>query len=120
VDSHARLTTATPLVVPEIVTLPEEIDIANAQRYGDELRAAFKPGVAVVIGDMSRTTFCDSTGIRHLLRASDKAADSGAELRLVIESSGVLRVLATTGVDQLLSIYPSMSAALTNRPGESA
>jgi anti-sigma B factor antagonist len=114
VDASAQTVAASPLVVPEIVALPEEIDIANAQQVGAELCTAFRPGVAVVIADMTRTTFCDSSGIRHLLVASDRAAATGAELRLAIGSTTVLRILGTTGVDQVLKIYPSLQAALTN------
>lgn len=115
-DDNARNTTAKPLVVPEIVTLPAEIDVTNAQSIGDELHAAFGPGVAVVIADMSRTAFLDSSGIRHLLLAHEHAAQANAQLRLVIDSDAVLRILRLTGVDRLLKIYPNLQAALTN-PG---
>jgi anti-anti-sigma regulatory factor len=73
VDDNARNATAKPLVVPEIVTLPAEIDVTNAQSIGDELHAAFGPGVAVVIADMTGTAFLDSSGIRYLLLASEHA-----------------------------------------------
>jgi anti-sigma B factor antagonist len=116
VDNNARNATAKPLVVPEIVTLPGEIDVTNAHSVGDELQAAFGPGVAVVIADMSGTAFLDSSGVRYLLLASEHAAQANAELRLVTESAAVLRVLAITGVDRLLKIYPNLQAALTN-PG---
>ena len=109
-----RLDTVRPLVVPEIVALPPEIDITNADRVGDELRAAFRPGVAVVIADMTRTTFCDSAAARNLLLANDKAAERQAELRLAIPSAAVLRTLAILGLDRVLRIYPSLESALTS------
>jgi len=116
VDNNARNATAKPLVLPEIVTLPGEIDVTNAHSVGDELLAACGPGVAVVIADMTGTAFLDSSGVRSLLLASEHAAQANAELRLVTESAAVLRVLAITGVDRLLKIYPNLQAALTN-PG---
>jgi anti-sigma B factor antagonist len=118
-DVRNRGVSARPLVLPEIVALPDEIDIANSERIGDEMRAALSPDAAVVIADMTRTAFCDSSGIRRLLVANDKATAVGAELRLVIESCAVLRILQVTGADRLLSIYPSLQAALSNavRPG---
>jgi anti-sigma B factor antagonist len=100
------------IIVPEIVSLPEEIDITNADSCGNELRAAIRPGVAVVIADLTRTAFCDSQGMRQLVQAQDRATKAGAELRLAIESPAVLRALKITGLDQLLRIYPSMQAAL--------
>jgi anti-anti-sigma factor len=56
--------------------------------------------------------YCDSSGARALLQASNKAAASHAELRLVIQPGGVLRALQIMGLDQLLRIYPTLPAAL--------
>jgi anti-sigma B factor antagonist len=111
-----RLDTVRPLVVPEIVTLPSEFDITNADSVGGELRAAFRPGVAVVIADMTRTTFCDSAAARNLLLANDKAIERQAELRLAIPSATVLRTLTVLGLDRVLRIYPGLEAALTSEP----
>jgi anti-sigma B factor antagonist len=111
-----RSSTVNPLVVPEIVALPAEIDIGNAQQVGNELIGAFRSGVTVVIADMTRTKFCDSSAVRGLLLANDKAVASSAELRLAIESAAVLRALTVMGVSGMLAIYPSMAAALTNTP----
>jgi len=118
VKPDACPSTVSPLVVPEIVTLPVEIDLTNARQTGDELCAAFGPGIAVVIADMSRTAFCDSSGIRQLLIAHDRAVAGDGELRVVIESPAVRRVLQVIGVDQILSIYPNLQTALTNEAAE--
>jgi len=107
-----RTAAVRPLVIQELVSLPVEIDISNAERVGDELRAAVRPGATVVIADMTRTTFCDSSGARNLLLANRHAAARGAELRLVIPSAAVLRILQVLGLDRGLRIYPTMRAAL--------
>ncbi|HEU5418900.1 MAG TPA: STAS domain-containing protein, partial [Streptosporangiaceae bacterium] len=91
-DEHADRATVTPLVIPEIVRLPGEIDIANADQVRTGLCAAAQPGVAVVIADMTATQFCDSCGVRSLLVAHDAADRAGAELRLVIPSAAVTRM----------------------------
>jgi anti-sigma B factor antagonist len=114
VDTDDRQITARPLVVPEIVTFPAEVDLDNARDLGTALIGAFGPGVAVVIADMTATTFCDSSGLRFLLVANDIAAERGAELRLVITSQSVLRVIRILGVDKLLRICGSMSEALSS------
>ena len=108
--------TVQPLVVPELVALPAEIDIANASEVGETIRAALRPRAAVVIADMTGTAFCDSTGARELLLATERAEKSHAELRLVIRDGSVLRILTVLGFDRLLRIYPTMSAALTGSP----
>ena len=55
---------------PVIVTLPAEIDMANADSIGKQLAAASGPSAAVVIADMTATTFCDSVGMRMLVLAA--------------------------------------------------
>lgn len=110
---RTRIRTVSPLVVPEIVVFPPEVDISNAERFGAEMLAAFRPGVTVVIADMTLTDFCDSSGIRELVIAHQRAIRSLAQLRVVVTSDAVRRVLHMTGVDQVLDIRPSMGAALT-------
>jgi anti-sigma B factor antagonist len=97
---------------PVIVPLPAEIDIVNAGDVGEQLRAAFAPGVSVVIADLGSTVFCDSSGVRQLVLAHKRAVASNRELRVVISSAGVLRVLAILGIDRVLEIYPDLAAAL--------
>jgi anti-sigma B factor antagonist len=103
-------------VRPTIATLPAGMDVTNAERVGADLRAAFAPGVTVVVADMTATTFCDSLGIRALVRAHQRAAASDAELRLVVPSARVMRLLAVLGLDGLLAIHPSLQEALPAEP----
>jgi len=100
---------------PVVVTLPAEVDISNAGGIGEELCAAFAPGVRTVIADMTGTRFCDSSGISMLVQAHRKATASHAELRLVALSTAVLRALSAVRIDLLLPVYPSLADAL--RPG---
>jgi anti-sigma B factor antagonist len=101
---------------PVVVTLPAEIDISNADRVGDELVAAFAPGVKTVIADMTDTRFCDSTGISMLVVAHRKATASNGQLRLVVLSTTVLRALTLVRLDHLLPVYPSLADALEPEP----
>ena len=95
-----------------IVPLPSEIDIANADDVGEQLRAAFAPGVTVVIADLGSTTFCDTSGAVQLALANKRAVASNRVLRAVVPSAGVLRVLAILGIDRVLEIYPDLAQAL--------
>ena len=105
------LAVATGVTVP-----PAEIDVSNADRVASELLAAIKPGVRVVIVDMTLTTFCDSSGLRAIAQAHDRAQAQGAELRLVTAAPGVLRVLAVTGLDAVVPVYPRLDEALAAAP----
>ncbi len=99
-----------------VVALPAEIDMANADGVGEQLRSAFAPGVSMVVADMTLTVFCDSYGMRALVLARRCAADCHAQLCLVVSHPSVLQVLRLAGLDRLLPVYPSLGAALTDGP----
>jgi anti-sigma B factor antagonist len=103
-----------------VVALPAEIDLDNADQIGRQLGAALAPGVAMVIADMTATSFCDTSGVRMLVLAHKGAAACHAELRVVIPSANVLGVLAIMKVDRVLRIYPSLEDALASRGLETA
>jgi anti-sigma B factor antagonist len=103
-----------------VIALPAEIDAANADKIGQELLRATSLGAAVVVIDMSATTFCDSAGVQAIIAAYRHAGANGTRLRLV--ATTVLRVLTLVGADQLVPVYPALEAALgdTPRPGQQA
>jgi anti-sigma B factor antagonist len=92
-----------------IITMPAEIDAANADQVRQALLGAASLDVAVLIIDMSGTTFCDSAGVRAVIAAYQQAAAAGTPLRLVTTS--ILRVFQVIGTDQLIPIYPTLEAA---------
>ena len=99
---------------PVTVNLPHEIDLTNADGVGEQLAAACAPGAAIVIADMTATTFCDSTGIRMLVRACQQATDHGTELRLLVTRPGVWRAMQVMGADLVLPVYQSLHEALAD------
>jgi anti-anti-sigma factor len=101
---------------PVIIALPAEIDMANADQVGRQLGSAFAAGVTTVIADMRVTRFCDSSGISMLVRAHKQATANGTQLRLVVLSTAVLRILTLVQMDHLLLIYPTLSQALAAGP----
>ena|SRR5919108_819280 len=102
---------------PVVVTLPREIDLANAPQAGRQLGAALATGATIVVADMTGTTFCDSMGMRALVMAHKRAAACHAELRVVVPSAGIRRVMAITKVDTVLRLYRRLDAALAADPG---
>jgi anti-sigma B factor antagonist len=100
-----------------VVTAPEEIDLANAAGLQAALLEAARaelaePGRALVVVDMSRTRFCDSTGLNALVAAARQARADGGEVRLVVVGEAVARIVALTGVDRVIPIYASLEDAL--------
>jgi anti-sigma B factor antagonist len=103
-----------------VITLPEEIDISNADQVRDDLLSLLNRGPAVMIVDMAQTTFCDSAGVNALVRAHKRATANGAEMRLIVASPGVQRILAITGVDRLIAVYPNLTTSLDGVDGADA
>ena len=99
-------------LAPVVVALPAQIDITNADRAGARLAAALGVGAAVLIADLTATTFCDCAGVRNLLQAHHQAAAEHRQLRLAARSPGVLLILGLLAVDQVLAVYPDLPSAL--------
>jgi anti-sigma B factor antagonist len=103
-----------------IATLPAEIDLSNAELVRQDLLSVVAQGASRVIVDMTATTFCDSAGITVLVRMVQLATVHGSGLRLAADTPAVIRVLALTGVDKLIEVYPSVAAAMADPGGEVA
>jgi anti-sigma B factor antagonist len=99
-----------------VVSLPAEIDITNADQVREDLLSVLNQGAVLLIADLSRTTFCDSAGVSAVARSFRRAEASQSDMRLVVGTLAVQRVLALTGIDRLLDIYPSVAVALAASP----
>jgi anti-sigma B factor antagonist len=96
-----------------VVEAPQEIDVANAEPFREILVQAACRGHAPVVVNMTGTRFCDSSGVKALASAQNRAVAEGGELLLVIPASAfVLRVLALTGLDRVIPIFTDMNEAL--------
>ena len=101
-----------------VVTLPPEIDVTNADMVREELAPVLNEGAALLIADLSKTSFCDSAGVSALVRTFRRAATSESSMRLVVSTPAVERVLSITGVDRLLETFPSVAASLAGPGGQ--
>lgn len=101
--------------VPVVIT-PEEIDITNAGELRTALleSAARRPGSFVV--DLTRTQFCDTSGLHALVSARKRALTEGGDLLLVTAGAAVPRIFAITGLDQVFSSFTSLEEALAQIP----
>ena len=95
-----------------VVMAPEEIDITNAPDLRSALLQAAANGPGTLVADLTRTRFCDSSGLHTLLAAHKRAQAEGGELLLVIPSPAVLRVFAITTVDRMIPNFTSLEEAL--------
>jgi anti-sigma B factor antagonist len=99
-----------------VVAMPGEIDVSNAPAILSKLLSVLDRQPATLIVDMTTTTFCDSAGMKAVVRAYRRAAAEETELRLVMAAPAVRRVFSVTGIDRLIDTYPTLAAALAGRP----
>ena len=103
-----------------VVSLPEEIDITNSLLLREMLLAVISRQPAVVVADMTATTFCDASGMTAIVTAYRQAAAAGTDIRLVIGHPAARRVFELSGIDNVISIYPDLPAARSGIPETAA
>jgi len=101
-----------------VVSLPEHIDVSNAGQIREALLAVINRGAQALIADMTATISCDQAGAAAVVRAHQRAFTSGTQLRLVVTSEIVRRVLSISGIDRLVPMYPTLPASLAARAPE--
>lgn len=98
-----------------VVVLPDHMDLSNTAEIRSQLLSVINRGATALIADMSATISCDHSGPAAVARAYQRAVTNGTDLRLVISSQVVRRVIRIAGIDQLMSVYPTLEAALADR-----
>jgi anti-sigma B factor antagonist len=95
-----------------VVGAPAEVDITSAEELRSALLISAAKGHDVLVVDMTRTRFCDCSGLQTLMAAHKKARAKGREVRLVTPGTTVLRVFALTGLDRVIPNFTSLAEAL--------
>lgn len=95
-DQHATI------VVPR-----GELDLASAPKLEAELMAAWESGVELVIVDLRCVDFMDSTGLRVVIEAHQRARDRARRFGVVDGGDQVHKLLTMTGTLNALGVAAS-------------
>jgi anti-anti-sigma factor len=87
-----------------------ELDLATTPKLEGAL--AESGSALPMILDLSECTLVDSSGVRALVNAARATRDAGHRLAVVADDPGILRVLEITAVDELMTVHPTLDAAL--------
>jgi anti-anti-sigma factor len=87
-----------------VVAARGELDLRTSPELEARLTRAFDAGAELVILDLRQIEFMDSTGLRAVLGAHQRAHDTGRRFALVRGADQVERVLTLTGVRDLLTV----------------
>jgi stage II sporulation protein AA (anti-sigma F factor antagonist) len=95
-----------------VVGTPEEIDITNADGLRLALVQAAGNGHKRFVVDMTRTRFCDASGVHVLAAAHRRAQEENRQLLLAVSYPPVRRTFALIGIDQMIPSFASLEQAL--------
>lgn len=96
-----------------VVALPDQMDVANAGQIQQGLLPVIDRSAMALTADMTATISCDHAGADAAVHAFQWAVISGTELRLVVTTRHLSRMLSLSGVDRVVCNYPSREAATT-------
>lgn len=95
-----------------VVQASGEIDQLTAPALSEAIgRMLDAPGSAVLV-DLTAVGFLGSAGLAVLVEAATRAEKDARQLRVIADGPPVLRPLALTGLETVLSIHPTREAAL--------
>ncbi len=93
------------------VHLRGELDLSSAERVERELERVESERPELIVLDLSGLTFLDSTGLRLIVTADQRARQSDRRLAVVRGPATVQRVFTITKLDERLEMVDSASQA---------
>jgi anti-sigma B factor antagonist len=102
-----------------VIAVRGELDLASAPQLVARLDTQRNGGRrARVLVDLTGLAFCDSSGLRALIRAAGEVRSAGGRLAVCVGDGPVARLLEITGAGEWLHLHPDAAdgvAALARR-----
>jgi anti-anti-sigma factor len=89
------------------LTLEGELDLASSVQVEEQLGALEAARPERIVIDLAGLAFIDSTGLRTLIQADQRAREAGSELVLRPGDEGIQRVFELTGALDVLRFEPA-------------
>ncbi|MFB7353112.1 STAS domain-containing protein [Streptomyces gardneri] len=100
-----------------VLTVEGELDMETAGRLEDLLTEQFGQGRRRLVLDLSALGFMDSSGLNILIRAVNRARETGGDLYLAAPTPAVRRILEITGVTTTMPPHDDVADALAAAGG---
>src|SRR5215468_7498602 len=97
-----------------------EIDVYTAPQLRERLIALVEDGARLVVVDLARVEFLDSTGLGVLVGALKRLRGVNGELALVCAQERLLKIFRITGLDRVFRLFETVDAATNAGPATSA
>jgi anti-anti-sigma factor len=95
-----------------VLSLYGELDLASAELFQGEFENAEIGGAPMVVLDLEGLQLVDSTGLRVILSAHERARERGQEFAITPGSPQVRRLLTITRVGEHLRVIDSPNELL--------
>ena len=92
------------------VVLSGEFDLAGVQAFEDRLRRVEANAPSAIVVDLAAVDFMDSSGLRALVGANDRAEKAGRRFAIVPGPPQVRRVFEITQLDARLDLIDDASS----------
>jgi anti-sigma B factor antagonist len=101
-----------------VISLTGEVDLYTAPEFKERLVDVIGKGASIVVVDLTKTTFIDSTTLGVLVGGVKRLRPEGGRLVLVCTDQNILKIFEITGLDTVFPIHPTLAEALetTNAP----
>jgi anti-sigma B factor antagonist len=87
-----------------LIAVQGELDLASSPALREELDRAHDAGTELVVLDLRELVFMDSTGLSVVVKAHQRALESGRRFAVVRGGKQVERLLTLTGVSERLTV----------------
>jgi anti-sigma B factor antagonist len=95
-----------------VVTIGGEIDLSTAPAFEAAIAGALDDDPPVLVIELSKVRFMASVGLRILAATQEKVSKS-ARVAIVASNPATSRPIQLTGLDKIMSLYPTLDDALT-------
>jgi anti-anti-sigma factor len=91
------------------VALVGELDLSSVAKVQEELRRVEASAPSTLVVDLSKLSFLDSTGLRCIVTADERARAEGRRIVIVRGPDAVQRVFAITRLDDRLEMVDDVA-----------
>ena len=92
------------------LVLRGELDLSTVGKVQDELRRVEASAPPVLVLDLSKLTFLDSTGLRCIVTADERGREAGRRVVIVRGPEPVQRVFSITRLEERLDMVDDTAA----------
>ena len=97
---------------PNVLPLEGEIDLHVSPEVAESLRTMIAQKPKVVVVDLSKVTYLDSSGLAVLIEGMQKIQEYGGKFALAGVQESVRHIFEIARLDQVFQIFPDVDSAL--------